>query len=564
MKRTSSIVVAIFCLFAFLTVFPRPVDASTLLIGHTYLTKDGLKKYLKNVELRWTITADTDNKACPNVDGWYRSLMSGYKFSYSFLADGSIVNPPTTPAPPQPPTPTPKRFPAARVNCLKEFDIPSPAITKYLGAKPNYTCTETDGITHDPGNVQNINYVFQRTDCFGCRSQKATLKVNGPPPIPELPAGVTQQGHWEFRDNLETPLCGTDENSECVVKHDDQGNAFLEFNDIANNDKFTGVDFEWISDEGPTATPTPTSPQCGAPCTTPGPNSPQCPVECPICNSGTNGNTCVAPTATPTPTAPTATPTPTPTLVQCGGPCTSDSQCVIACPICYVGANGGTCQAPTATPTITPTATPVPPSATPTPFCECDGLDVTANPNFTTGSPLTVIGYGKISDPATNNAFVEHMSYSLQKPAGTEVANSGWVPATPATPTGTSLRYSSSWTTTIPGPGKYHLVETIGCKAPRAVAQNPMASMSRNTGTAVLQSSTGSRGGIFGFFSALFGGLFGSGNQVRNQSAPPPTITPTPTIFDPESADSLKLGTFDPLDPHLTLGCTWAEFEVVQ
>lgn len=569
MKRSSIFLSTIFvgALFAF--ALPKEARATTIITGHTYVNSGGLTKYLKNVVLKWTILTDTDPiKACPVIDGWYRIVKSGDKFSYSYLPDGSQPNPPTNPPPPPAPTPTPKRYPKAKVNCKKE-------VTGY-----NYTCkTNSEGFTYDTSDTSHINYVFQRTDCFGCRHQTGTLIV-GPPPASELPSGVSTDGHWEFRDT--GSVCGGSP-AECTVKTDANGNAYLEFTDIGNNDKFSNLDFEWIPDAVPTSTPTatptitPTSPQCGAPCTTPGPNSSECPQQCPNCVPTGSGNTCQAPSSTPSPSAsvtPTPTRTPTPTGVSCGGPCSSNSECDIACPICYIGANGGTCQAPTATPTVTPTATPappsstptaVPPSATPTPFCECDGLFPTASPNWTTGSTLSMTGYGKISNPATNNAYVQNMVFSLKKGDGTDVANSGLVTALGPTviPNPSALRYASSWSTTIPGPGSYRAEVKLNCWAPRpGTAQNSGVYMSQQRETVVLQSSS-RQGGIFGFFSNLFGALFGR-PAVRTQSPPPPTITPTPTPFDPLSSDALKLGTFNPLDPNLEIGCTWAEFTVVQ
>ncbi|MBI2616542.1 hypothetical protein HYW55_00210 [Candidatus Gottesmanbacteria bacterium] len=558
MKRISRYLLIVFVGVAFAAISPGKVEASTFITGHTYVKHDGLTKFLKNVELRWTIVRDTDtNKACPLVDNWYRIVKSGDKFSYTFLPDGSKPNPPTTPAPPPNPTPTPKRYPAARVNCKKEAKIPSPEISRYKGQNPDYTCkTNSDGLTYDSSDTSKINFVFQRTDCFGCRHQKATLKV-GPPPASELPDGVSTQGHWEFRDDPNNPLCKTDPNdqtSECVVLHDDQGNAYLRFTDIANNDKFTKLDFEWIADVVPTATPTTTPPpQCGAPCTTPGPNSTECPEDCSICAPGDSGNICQAPSGTPTPT---------PTAVQCGGPCSSDDECDEECPICYTGANGSICAAPTATPTLAPPTATVQPSATPTPFCECDGIDVSASSGFTTGAPLAITGYGKVSNPAINKAEVLNMEYTLKRD-GSVAAQSGTVTAVGPTviPDPPAWRYASTWSTTIPGPGSYRIEEKINCGY--RTSSNPLAFSPRMP--EVLAASTVNQppSGIFGFFASLFSGIFGS-SQTKTQSTPLPTDTPTPTPFDPLSSDALKLGTFNPLDGNITYGCTWAEFTVTQ
>lgn len=504
----------------------RQAFAASLVRGHTYIMHQNARVELKGAQVTWKIIDFSGKQgSCLDDTNWYREVLTGDKISRTF--DDAGHHPPAITPPHN------KKVVPAQVDCTV-------AVKSHPDKDDAYSCPlDSSGNTIDEQN--RLQYVFQRTDCFGCRSQKATLQAAFPNGYNGLPGGLSPtDGHWEFRDVDE--LCKKEQGlRECKWN---QATTTLTFKDMSDTETFTNMDFEWIPNlpsPTPTLTVTPTSPpSCGSPCT---PGTTICPQECPICAPDSSGaNKCVAPTPSSTP-VPTITPTPPP---SCGSICVpGTTTCPQDCPVCGPDSNGqNRCVAPT---------------PTPTPSCDCDGLDVQGT--FYSGNSVNITGFGKIVKPDTNQAKILNMVYTLYKDDA-QLKQSGEIAAAGPTRTTDSLgqtidRYSSSWKVDITSAGSYKVIEKLNCAWKTTPTPTPrvqtMANSSKVMGT------QDEKKGILASFADLFQGLFGGGNVFQQLSAtltPTPTNTPTPI---PEKAPSLKLKT---VAPSVTVECMQAEFTV--
>lgn len=525
LKVIKIIIIVFLCLGAGM-MFSVDVQAASLVRGHTYVKYQNATVDLKGVEVTWKITDFSANQgSCPDITNWYREVLTGDKISHTFDNGGQY--PPAV-------TPTPgKKVVPADIDCTV-------GVKSHPDKNDAWSCTvDSSGNTIDSAN--RLQYVFQRTDCFGCRSQKGTLKAEFPDGFSALPGGLDPKaGHWEFRDVND--LCSRQQGiRECNW---DQNTATLTFRDMNDTDTFTDMDFEWIPDL-PSPTPTPTNtptppPVCGGPCT---PNTTTCPLECPICAPDASGaNKCVAPTPSSTPT-PTVTATPPPV---CGGPCTpGTTTCPRECPICAPGSSGSNiCLAPT---------------PTPTPSCDCDGLDLQGT--FYSGNSVNITGFGKVVNPDINPAVILNMVYTLYKDEA-QLTQSGEIAAAGVQRTTDSSgqtidRYSSSWKVDITSAGSYKVIEKLNCAWKTTPTPTPNAQTLANSSR--VMGTQDEKKGILASFADLFQGLFGGSNAMK-QSSVAPTLTPFITATPiPQKAPSLKLQT---LAPSVTVECTQAQFTV--
>lgn len=515
--KSISIFVLVWCISLFL---PEPTSAASLVRGHTYIMYQNARQELEAAKVTWKIIDFSGKQgSCLDDTNWYREVLDGDKISRTF--DNAGHHPPAvTP-------PAGKKIVPAEIDCTV-------GVKSHADKNDAYSCPlDSSGNTIDEQN--RLQYVFQRTDCFGCRSQKATLQPSFPDGYKGLPDGLSPtDGHWEFRDVDE--LCKKEQGiRECKWNQD---TVTLTFKDMSDTETFVNMDFEWIPNlPTPTNIPSPTAtppPRCGGPCT---PDTTTCPLECPICAPDSSGsNKCVAPTATSSPTPPPS----------CGSPCTPGTTiCPQDCPLCGPDSNGqNRCAAPT---------------PTPTPSCDCDGLNVDGT--FYSGNSVNITGFGKIVKPDTNLAKILNMVYTLYKDDA-QLKQSGEIAAAGPTRTTDSLgqtidRYSSSWKVDITSAGSYKVIEKLNCAWKTTPTPTPNAQTFANTSR--VMGVADEKKGILESFADLFQGLFGGGNLMQQLSVVPtitPTITATPI---PQKAPSLKLQT---LAPSVTVECTQAEFTV--